>query len=61
MWVPVEFVLLSSLAMSPGFVLAAETSDVLQKKGATTDISKYVTDPLKVGDEIHSRHVQSVR
>ena len=31
------------LAISPGFVLAAETRDGLQEKGATMDSSKYVT------------------
>ena len=33
------------LAISPGFVLAAETRDGLQEKGATTETSKYVTEP----------------
>ena len=40
------------LAMSPGFVLAAETTDGLQEKGATIETSRYVT---KVEDEIHVR------
>ena len=33
------------LAMSPGLVLAAETRDGLQEKGATLETSRYVTDP----------------
>ena len=33
------------LAMSPGLVLATETRDGLQEKGATMDTSRYVTDP----------------
>ena len=33
------------LAISPGFVLAAETRDGLQEKGATTETSKHVTEP----------------
>ena len=41
------------LAISPGFVLAAETRDGLQEKGATMDTSKYVTEPLRVKDKIH--------
>ena len=36
------------LAISPGFVLAAETRDGLQEKRATMDTSKYVTEPLKL-------------
>ena len=35
------------LAMSPGFVLAAETRDGLQEKGATIETPKYVTEPLR--------------
>ena len=42
-WVPAAL-----LAISPGFVLAAETRDGLQEKGATTETSKYVTDPLRL-------------
>ena len=41
------------LAISPGFVLAAETRDGLQEKGATTETSKYVTETVKVKDKIH--------
>ena len=48
------------LAMSPGFVLAAETRDGLQEKGATIETSKYVTEPLRL-KTISSAHVQSVR
>ena len=33
------------LAISPGFVLAAETRDGLQEKGATIETSKYVIEP----------------
>ena len=33
------------LAMCPGRVLAAATRAGLQEKGATTDTSKYVTEP----------------
>ena len=40
------------LAISPGFVLAAETRDGLQEKGATIETSKYVTEPLNVKDNI---------
>ena len=36
------------LAMSPGLVLAAETKDGLQEKGATIETSRYVTDPLRL-------------
>ena len=36
------------LAMSPGLVLAAETRDGLQQKGATMDTSRYVADPLRL-------------
>ena len=36
------------LAMSPAFVLAAETRDGLQEKGATIETSRYVTDPLRL-------------
>ena len=36
------------LAICPGFVLAAETRDGLQEKGATIETSKYVTDPLRL-------------
>ena len=36
------------LAISSGFVLAAETRDGLQEKGATMDTSKYVTEPLRL-------------
>ena len=36
------------LAICPGFVLAAETRDGLQEKGATKETSKYVTDPLRL-------------
>ena len=32
------------LAMSPGLVLAAETRDGLQEKGATFETSRYVTE-----------------
>ena len=47
-WILVEFVLLRSLlAISPGFVVTAETRDGLQEKGATMDTSKYVTEPLR--------------
>ena len=43
----------SLLATSPAFVLAAETRDGLQEKGATMETSKYVTEPLMVNDKIH--------
>ena len=33
------------LAISPGFVLAADTRDGLQEKGATIETSKYVIEP----------------
>ena len=36
------------LATSPGRVLAAETRDGLQEKGATMETSKHVTDPLRL-------------
>ena len=36
------------LAMCPGRVLAAATSDGLQDKGATVGTSKYVTEPLRL-------------
>ena len=36
------------LAMSPGLVLAAETRDGLQEKGATVVTSRYVTDPSRL-------------
>ena len=36
------------LAMSPGFVFAAETRDGLQEKGATIETSRYVTGPLRL-------------
>ena len=36
------------LAMCPGRVLAAETRDGLQEKGATMETSKYVTEPLRL-------------
>ena len=36
------------LATSPGFVLAAETRDGMQEKGATIDTSNYVTEPLRL-------------
>ena len=38
----------SLLAISPAFVLAAETRDGLQEKGATMETSKYVTEPLRL-------------
>ena len=41
------------LAICPGFVLAAETRDGLQEKGATTETSKYVTETVEVKDKIH--------
>ena len=34
--------------LSNSFVLAAETRDGLQEKGATIDTSKYVTEPLRL-------------
>ena len=45
-FVSVEFAAL--LAMSPGLVLAAETRDGLQEKGATNETSRYVTEPLRL-------------
>ena len=36
------------LAMSPGLVLAAETRDGLQEKGATMETSRYVPDQLRL-------------
>ena len=36
------------LAISHRFVLAAETRDGLQEKGATIETSKYVTEPLRL-------------
>ena len=36
------------LAISPGFVLAADTKDGLQEKGATIETSKYVIEPLRL-------------
>ena len=33
------------LAVSPGFLLAADTRDGLQEKGATIETSKYVIEP----------------
>ena len=36
------------LALSPSFVLAAETRDGLQEKGATIETSKYVVEPLRL-------------
>ena len=36
------------LAISLGFVLAAETRDGLQEKGATIETSKYVIEPLRL-------------
>ena len=47
-WIPVEFVLLRSLGHKAGFVLAAETRDGLQEKGATMETSKYVTEPSRL-------------
>ena len=41
------------LAISPGLVLAAETRDGLQEKGATMETSKYVTEPLRLKTKIH--------
>ena len=36
------------LAISPGFVLAADTRDGLQEKGSTIETSKYVIEPLRL-------------
>ena len=36
------------LAMCPGLVLAAETRDGLQEKGATMETSRHVTEPLRL-------------
>ena len=46
------------LVISPGFVLAAETRDGLQEKGATMDTSKHVTEPLrsKTSQSVRSQH-----
>ena len=41
------------LAISPGFVLAAETRDGLQEKGATIETSKYVIEPLRLKTRSH--------
>ena len=35
-------------AMCPGLVLASETRDGLQEKGATLETFKYVTEPLRL-------------
>ena len=47
-WVPVKFGLLHSLAISPGFVLGADTRDALQEKGATIETSKYVIETWRL-------------
>ena len=47
------------LAISPGFVLAPETRDGLQEKGATMDTSKHVTEPSRL--KTRSERVRSVR
>ena len=46
--ISVKFFFSALLAISYGFVLAAETRDGLQEKGATMETSKYVTEPLRL-------------
>ena len=55
-----NFVFSALLAICPGFVLAAETRDGLQEKGATIETSKYVIDPLRL-KTIPFERVQFVR
>ena len=43
----------SLLAIRPGFVLAAETRDGLQAKGATIETSKIRDRTVEVKDKIH--------
>ena len=59
-WISVKFVLFRSMGHIPGFVLAAETRDGLQEKGATIETSKYVIEPLRLKTS-PSERVQSVR
>ena len=55
--VSVKFALFCSLGHESWFVLAAETRDGLQEKGATMETSRCVTEPLRLETRSMRAHV----